>query len=121
MTDNLLQQWVNHCLAGSHTHSDLYSGCRKIIRPWRITFTSLDGLTLRDAGFTTAKLRMLERNYVHQESINAAVHLWRRRVDQGKYGSVGFTTYNHFVKVGGLHKLAGTGRSPRPSGTMDSA
>jgi hypothetical protein len=43
-------------------------------------------------------MTMLRRNYLHQESIEVAQQLWERRLGQGKYGSVGFTTYAHFIK-----------------------
>ena len=96
---NTLAEWVNHCLKASKTPATFYSGCRKILRPYRITFPCLDdSLTLRDAGYTTNKLSALTRNYLHEESRKVAASLWRKRLSQEKYGSVGFTTFNHFVK-----------------------
>lgn len=93
-------EWVDHCLDACVKPAALYSGCRKIIRPWRLSFSDLDdSLQLKDAGFTTNKLRYLERAYLHEESIAVAVQLWDRRKAQAKYGSVGFTCYNHFIKT----------------------
>jgi len=64
-----------------------------------MVFTTLDdSLQLGHAGFTTNKMRMLERNYLVPESIAAAVKLWDSRVSKAKYGSVGFSTYGHYVK-----------------------
>jgi hypothetical protein len=66
-------------------------------------FSSLDdSLQLRDAGYTKSKLTMLTKHYLHEESRNVALQLWNKRKEQGKYGSVGFTTYAHFVKGGSI-------------------
>lgn len=91
--------WIAACLELSSEEADFYSGARKIIRNRTITFDVFrDDLKIGDAGYTKSKMSMLRRLYLHQESIDAAVSLWERRLDQGRYGSVGFTTYNHFVK-----------------------
>jgi hypothetical protein len=95
---DLLHQWADLCLVLARTPADLYCGCRKIIRPYRATFRLDDSLTLAHAGYTSAKMKHLERLYLHQESIDVAVQLWNRRREQAKYGSVGFTCYNHFIK-----------------------
>lgn len=98
---NLLEQWVNHSVRLSARPALFYSGARKILRPIRIKFTELDdSLQMEDIGYTNSKMSMLKKGYVHQESIDAALDLWDRRVSQAKYGSVGFTCYNHFVKGG---------------------
>jgi len=66
-----------------------------------LSFSKLDdSLQLADAGYTKAKLSMLTTHYLHHESRNVALQLWDKRKGQGKYGSVGFTTYAHFVKGG---------------------
>jgi hypothetical protein len=57
-----------------------------------------DSLQLADAGFTSHKMRYLMRAYMHEESLAVAVDLWNRRRLQDKYGSVGVTCYNHFIK-----------------------
>jgi hypothetical protein len=92
-------EWLKHCLSVSREKADLYSGCRKILRGRMISFYNMDNsLNLEDAGYTTNKMRSLERGYLHPESKNVAVDLWERRRAQDKYGSVGVTTYNHFIK-----------------------
>lgn len=98
-TPNLIQCWVGHCLDLSLTPSDLFSGCRKIHRSITLEFPRLDDtLQMVDAGYASHKMRHLEKGYLHEESISVAVELWKRRLGQAKYGSVGFTTYNHFIK-----------------------
>jgi hypothetical protein len=99
----MLDQWIAHCLLACHTPATLYSGSRKIIRPMTLVYPSFDdSIQLSDAGYTSNKLRMLTTHYVHKESQDVAVQLWNKRKGQGKYGSVGFTTYAHFVKGGGV-------------------
>lgn len=96
---NLQQQWLEYCLGWSGVPADFYSGCRKILRGQVMILNSLDAsLTLADAGFTSHKMRYLERAYLHPESQAVAVDLWGRRRKQDKYGSVGVTCYNHFIK-----------------------
>lgn len=95
----LKQQWVEYCLGYAGTQADFYSGCRKILRGCVMIFTGLDdSLRLEDAGFTKHKMRYLERAYLHPESKAVAIDLWGRRRKQDKYGSVGVTCYNHFIK-----------------------
>ena len=53
---------------------------------------------MADLGYTQAKMKQLDRNYLHVESAEVALMLWQRRLKQKKYGSVGITTYNHFIK-----------------------
>lgn len=94
------QQWLDHCLRLAHEPADFYSGCRKILTGRRVDFTSLgNDLVIGDCGFTKSKLTMLRRLYLHEESHNMAQELWKRRLDQGRYGSIGFTTYNHLLKA----------------------
>jgi hypothetical protein len=45
---------------------------------------------------------MLTRHYYHKESLGVAVQLWNKRITQGKYGSVSFTTFAHYVKGGSV-------------------
>ena len=100
---NLKAQWIRHCLDACHRAETLYSGCRKIISPVTLKFTKLDdSLTIQDCGFTKSKITMLTKNYLHEESRKVAVELWAKRRGQDKYGSVGFTTYAHFVKGGSI-------------------
>lgn len=95
-------EWINSVLRMSAREADLYSGCRKIIRPARITFHDLwdkdDPLILEDAGYTKHKLAHLTRGYLHPESLRVAQMLWELRRKKTSYGSVGFTCYNHFIK-----------------------
>lgn len=116
------QDWINQCLTLSHQPAAFYSGARKILQNVHFSLTPHDDLTLKDCGFTRSKLRMLERNYLVQESIDAALELWKGRVARGKYGSVGFTTYGHYVKGGGhrshfveIHKKRKEGDDYKPS------
>lgn len=101
-------EWVKNVLKLARLEADFYSGCRKIISPRTIIFHDLwdkeDPLTLADAGYTGAKLSHLKRLYVHQESIDAALMLWKLRRSKTSYGSVGFTCYNHFVKNDAVKK-----------------
>lgn len=93
------KRWIDACLEFSRIPADFYSGARKILRTRSIHFSDLkDDISLDDAGYTSAKLAHLKRNYLHAESIEVAQQLWKRRVEQDKYGSVGFTCYNHFIK-----------------------
>lgn len=55
---------------------------------------------MEDAGYTKSKMTMLTKNYLHVESKQVAMELWEKRRGQKKYGSVGFTTFAHFVKGG---------------------
>jgi hypothetical protein len=67
----------------------------------RLVFPTIDDtVQLTDAGYTTNKLTMLTKHYLHKESRDVALQLWSKRKGQAKYGSVGFTTYAHFVKGG---------------------
>lgn len=94
------REWVAHCMSLAGRKAEFYSGCRKIHRGVTLDFSdALDhDLKLSDCGFTSNKMRYLERNYLHPESLSVAVELWKRRCEQAKYGSVGLTCYNHFIK-----------------------
>lgn len=96
-------EWVAHCLAVASEPAEFYSGCRKILRNKRLRFKSAqdDALLIGDSGYTKSKMTMLRKNYLHEESKDMAIRLWDRRREQAKYGSVSFTTFNHFVKGNG--------------------
>jgi hypothetical protein len=103
------QWWLDQALLMSRQEADLYSGNRKIIRRKTLVLRSShynDHLTMADIGYTPAKMKMLERYYVHEESIGIAIEAWTQRLAKGKYNSTCFTTYNHMVKAikGGLRK-----------------
>lgn len=94
--------WLEQAVKLSCTPADFYSGARKILRNQTLTFP-IGKWTIQDSGFTKSKLSMLRRNYYNVASIDAAHQLWLKRLEQNKYGSIGFSTYNHFMKgdVGG--------------------
>jgi len=95
----MLEEWVQHCTYLSTRKASLYSGARKILRGIQLDYVNLDdSLRIEDAGYTKSKLTLLRKLYLHEESRDVALQLWERRCEQGKYGSVGFTTYNHFIK-----------------------
>jgi hypothetical protein len=102
------KEWVRHVLRFSRKQADFYSGCRKIITHTSLFFDDLwdtaDPILLEDAGYTKSKLAHLIRGYVHEESIEKAVMLWNLRRKKTSYGSVGFTTYNHFLKNDAVKK-----------------
>lgn len=99
----LRDEWIAHCLKLSREEAEFYSGCRKIIRGRILRFSGLDdSLNMEDAGYTKSKMSHLKRNYLHEESKAVALELWKKRKGQAKYGSVGFTTYAHFVKGGSI-------------------
>lgn len=99
----LKEQWLAQCWKFAGLEADFYSGCRKILRPKRVVFIGLDdSLVMADAGYTKSKTTMLTKNYLHEESKAVAIELWKKRCGQAKYGSVGFTCYNHFVKGGSI-------------------
>lgn len=116
------QEWVDLVLKLSATKADFYSCARKIIRTKNFTFnddplSADDALVMADCGFTKSKMSMLVRNYKNEESIEAAMKLWDRRLEQDKYGSIGFSTYNHYIKGGGLRnpwELAQAKKSGKP-------
>jgi hypothetical protein len=99
---SMKDQWLFYCDQLSKKPASLYSGCRKILRDIHLSFNLDDSLQLSDAGYTSNKLRMLEKHYLHEESRAIAVKLWEKRCAQEKYGSVGFTTFAHFVKGGSI-------------------
>lgn len=101
-------EWIKQIIKLSRREADFYSGCRKIISQYKVTFHDLwdhkDPLVLEDAGYTGAKMSHLKRLYVHEESIEAAIKLWDLRRLKTSYGSVGFTCYNHFLKNDAVKK-----------------
>lgn len=101
---NTKQAWLEYCWGWSGTQADFYSGCRKILRGRQMLLPPFDdSLTLHDCGFTTHKLRALQRLYFHEESIAAAVQLWDSLRVRDKYGSAGAHCYAHLIKGLGSH------------------
>lgn len=97
----MIDNWLDYCMKLATTPADFYAGGnRKIMRNQSIVFDDVrNDLQMADAGYTKSKQTMLRRLYLHEESLAMAVQLWDRRVKQAKYGSVGFTTYNHLLKT----------------------
>lgn len=94
---SMKQAWVSRSLILSREPADFYSGARKILRNQHFSLP-LGPITIEDSGFTKSKLSMLRRNYLNQASLDAGLELWARRIKQDKYGSIGVSTYNHFMK-----------------------
>lgn len=96
------QEWLAHCIRLSGRKADFYSGCRKIITAKDLIFHDLwdseDPLILEDCGYTSAKMSHLKRLYLHDESREMALKLWKLRRSKSSYGSVSFTCYNHLLK-----------------------
>lgn len=90
--------WIKQCLVLSEKPAHFYSGCRKILRGIAFTIAPSNDLTMADSGFTKSKTSMLIRNYLNEPARQAGLELWKKRLGQGTYGSVGFSTYNHFKK-----------------------
>lgn len=100
---SLKQFWLKSCQNLSMQEADFYSGARKILRRRELIYKMDKGfgdLTMADCGFTKSKTSMLMRNYYLEESVDVAKVLWKGRLEKEKYGSVGFSTYAHFVKGG---------------------
>lgn len=93
------QDWVDECLRLCRRKADFYCGGRKIIRGHVMTMEEIkDDLKIEDSGYTNYKMNKLTKDYFHPESHRVARELWEGRLKQRKYGSVGFTTYNHLIK-----------------------
>jgi hypothetical protein len=96
--------WVHSCLMLAAEPADIFSGARKILFNRTLEFdgddiwAAEDPIVLSDAGYTTNKLRHLERLYFHEESRASAIKLWGIRRLKPSYGSVSFHCYNHFQK-----------------------
>lgn len=97
---DMMQHWINHCLDLASKPADTWSrSSRKILRQQKLVFPRWNkSLQLDDIGFTSKKLNDLGRNYLHIKSRDVAVDLWHRQRDKAKYGSVCFSTFNHFIK-----------------------
>lgn len=95
------EAWLLMCQELMRRSGGFWCGCRKIHRGVTRRIPNrfwTDDLTMADAGYTSSKMTMLLRNYYHEESHQVALEMWERRKKQGKYGSVGFSTYNHLLK-----------------------
>lgn len=93
------KEWIKLCLDMMSAPADEYSGARKIIHNVCHTFGEIEGdLQMSDLGYTKSKMSMLRRLYLVEESRNAVVPLWEKRLSQRKYGSVSFTCHGHTTK-----------------------
>lgn len=92
--------WIENAVWLSHRPADLWCGGRKILRGRQVEIPSVErgGILLEDAGYTNAKMTALTKAYFVKDSVDAALELWRDRVQKRKYGSVSFHCYNHLVK-----------------------
>lgn len=97
------RDWLELSLKLAETPAHFYVSDRKLVKNYNYSFRSPKAdLFMEDAGFTRSKMTMLVRNYLHAESKEVARQLWDLRVAKRKYGSVSFTTFNHFVKGGSV-------------------
>lgn len=97
------REWIDIATSLCSEPADFYEGGRKILRGRRVTFNDTRwDIQLEDAGYTKSKLSLLRGHYLHEESRAVAVELWDHRLGKGKYGSVSFTAFNHFVKGGSV-------------------
>jgi hypothetical protein len=94
----MLEDWISECLRLSQQPASFYSGARKILRGSQSKMKLGGDIELADAGYTKSKLTLLKKYYLNQESVDAALWLWEKRLSQDKYGSVGISCYNHFAK-----------------------
>jgi hypothetical protein len=98
----MLDTWIDHCMRLSTGPASFFMGGRKIIRGVQLKFTDMRrDLVIKDCGFSKSKVTALIKLYKHDESIAMAQDLWATRRTKGQYGSAGFSTYNHLVKVRG--------------------
>lgn len=98
------QEWLDLCDYALQSKRAFYAGGRKIIRNMSYSFDlggdNADDLVISDAGYTRAKLTMLRRLYLHEESRDAALDQWDIRLNKRKYASVSFHCFNHTRKGG---------------------
>ena len=93
------QHWIDFCLDMMKHPADEYSGARKIIGNVTRTFEGIhNDLSMADVGYTKSKMSMLRRLYLVEESRDAVVPLWEKRLGQRKYGSISFTCSGHTTK-----------------------
>lgn len=91
--------WLNNCLQIAKTPADFYSGSRKILKDVILEFPWPCTLTYADAGYSVKmKEHQLARNYLDQESIDAASQLWDMYRQRPKYRSVTFSTVRSLIK-----------------------
>ena len=78
-------EWIKLCLQMMATPADEYSGARKIVGNVVHTMEDIGNeLIMEDLGYTKSKMSMLKRLYLVEESRNAVVPLWEKRLSQRK-------------------------------------
>ena len=93
------RDWIKHSFDLACAPADFYTSDRKIIRRRQLTFRNWDDdLSMEDLSYGDYKSTLLRKNYFNVESRQVAIDLWQRRRGLNKYGSVSFTTFNHYVK-----------------------
>lgn len=93
-------EWVDLASKMILSKPDFYSGTgKKIFRGRRATFECMNGdFKEEEVGYKKAKIALLKKAYIHEESLNASSYLWDMRRETKKYGSVGFHCFNHLLK-----------------------
>lgn len=92
--------WVKFATQLALDPCEFVIGSRKVFRNKRMVVRDPKfDVTLEDAGYTSTKVATLVKGYIHEESLSSAVDQWNRRRAGGRYGSVGFTCYNHILKA----------------------
>jgi hypothetical protein len=81
----------------------MYNGKKIITRsePLVIPANSPSRLTMEEIGYTKSKFNALVKSYYHKESHDAAIQMWKKRLEKG-HGSVGFHCFNHYIKGGSI-------------------
>ena len=92
-------EWIKFARQLTMSPADFKSGSKKIIRNRRLTIRRFDDpVDIHEVGYRNTKLTLLKKLYVHEESLSSAVDQWADRTEGGRYGSVGFSCYNHILK-----------------------
>jgi hypothetical protein len=99
----MFDDWIDFSVKLAIEPASFWSSNRKIFRNKIFTVKDLNNINLEDGGYTKAKIGLLIKYYYHEESINIAQQLWKKRLSQSGYGSVSFTCFNHLVKGGSVN------------------
>lgn len=95
------RDWLDLCRVSSMTPATYWSGGKKILRNQSFFFPDpLGPITVEEIGFTKAKMSLLKKAYIHEESLSSAADQWnnRKRYKPRSHWSVGFSCYNHILK-----------------------
>lgn len=93
------REWLRFAKQLTMEPADFKSGSKKIIRHRKLNIRRFDDpVDMYEIGYQGTKLSLLKKLYVHEESLSSAVDQWKDRVEGGRYGSVGFSCYNHILK-----------------------